>query len=180
MSYIFWKLLFQRLILAINEVFLSIQRCVRILLTHCNRIEHKIWHLVLQTILSWGGLSFYEGYEKGGQLKWLVWRIREAQYSFSSWIDYRYWYSWSGWTNASSGRLTISWKPTSQVHNIHWCFQTNQVLFYMVLVWAHLHLQPFSDNELVGQIGDGDVDHAWWGRPEEMTMNRFPVMMVMT
>ena len=65
------------------------------------------------------------------------------------------------------------------VHNIHWCFQTNQVLFYMVLVWALLHLQPFSDNELVGQIGDGDVDHAWWGRPEEMTMNRFPVMMVM-
>ena len=44
----------------------------------------------LQTILSWGGLSFYEGYEKGGQLEWLVWRIREAQYSFSSWIDYRY------------------------------------------------------------------------------------------
>ena len=40
-------------------------------------------------------------------------------------------------------------------------------------------LKPFSDNELVGQIGDGDVDHAWWGRPEEMTMNRFPVMMVM-
>ena len=26
----------------------------------------------LQTILSWGGLSFYEGYEKGGQLEWLV------------------------------------------------------------------------------------------------------------
>ena len=44
----------------------------------------------LQTILSWGGLSFYEGYEKGGQLEWLVWRIRAAQYSFSSWIDYRY------------------------------------------------------------------------------------------
>ena len=40
-------------------------------------------------------------------------------------------------------------------------------------------LKPFSDNELVGQIGDGDVDHAWWGRPEEMTMNRFPVMVVM-
>ena len=47
MSYIFWKLLFQRLILAINEVFLSILKGVRILLTHCNRIKHKIWHLVI-------------------------------------------------------------------------------------------------------------------------------------
>merc|ERR1711973_667225 len=25
----------------------------------------------MTTILSWGGLSFYEGYEKGGQLKWM-------------------------------------------------------------------------------------------------------------
>jgi endoglucanase len=29
-----------------------------------------------------------------------------------------------------------------------------------------------APNELVGQIGDGDADHAYWGRPEEMTMNR--------
>ena len=29
-----------------------------------------------------------------------------------------------------------------------------------------------ADGELVGQIGDGEADHAWWGRPEEMTMNR--------
>ena len=29
-----------------------------------------------------------------------------------------------------------------------------------------------SDCELVGQIGDGNLDHAWWGRPEEMTMSR--------
>ena len=33
--------------------------------------------------------------------------------------------------------------------------------------------KQISDGELVGQIGDGDADHAWWGRPEEMTMNRF-------
>ena len=39
--------LFQPLILAINEDFLRILRGVRILLTHCNRIEHKIWHYVL-------------------------------------------------------------------------------------------------------------------------------------
>ena len=47
MSYIFWKLLVQRLILAINQVFWSILRGVRILLTRCNRIVHKIWHHVI-------------------------------------------------------------------------------------------------------------------------------------
>ena len=50
MSYIFWKLLVQRLILAINQVFLSILQGVRILLTHCNRIVHKIWHHVSSVI----------------------------------------------------------------------------------------------------------------------------------
>ena len=49
-SYIFWKLLFQGLIQAINQVFWSILRGVRILLTHCNRIVHKIWHHVFKTI----------------------------------------------------------------------------------------------------------------------------------
>ena len=47
MSYIFWKLLFQPLILAISEDFLSILRGVRILVAHWNRIEPEIWHLVL-------------------------------------------------------------------------------------------------------------------------------------
>jgi len=70
----------------------------------------------MTTILSWGGLSFYEGYEKGGQLEWMD--------------------------------KCIKWSTD----------------YFMK---AHK-----SDNELVGQIGDGDVDHAWWGRPEEMTMNR--------
>ena len=48
-SYILWKLLVQRLILAINQVFWSILRGIRILLTHCNLIVHKIWHHVLHT-----------------------------------------------------------------------------------------------------------------------------------
>ena len=46
MSYIFWKLLFQRLIWAITKDFLSILQGVRILLTRCNRIVHTIWHYV--------------------------------------------------------------------------------------------------------------------------------------
>ena len=29
-----------------------------------------------------------------------------------------------------------------------------------------------SPNELYGQVGDGHIDHAWWGRPEDMTMER--------
>jgi hypothetical protein len=27
-------------------------------------------------------------------------------------------------------------------------------------------------NEFYGQVGQGDVDHAYWGRPEDMTMSR--------
>ena len=29
-----------------------------------------------------------------------------------------------------------------------------------------------SANEFVGQVADGDIDHNYWGRPEEMTMPR--------
>jgi len=29
-----------------------------------------------------------------------------------------------------------------------------------------------GNNEFVGQIGNGDADHAFWGRPEEMSMQR--------
>nr|CAD54726.1 beta-1,4-endoglucanase [Mastotermes darwiniensis] len=35
------------------------------------------------------------------------------------------------------------------------------------LIKAHV-----SENELYGQVGDGDADHAYWGRPEDMTMAR--------
>lgn len=30
-----------------------------------------------------------------------------------------------------------------------------------------------SPNKFVGQVGDGDIDHANWTRPEEMTMARY-------
>ena len=42
------------------------------------------------------------------------------------------------------------------------------------------HIQPYSlapDCEFVGQIGNGGVDHGFWGRPEEMTMNRFLLLL---
>lgn len=31
------------------------------------------------------------------------------------------------------------------------------------------HVAP---NKLYGQVGDGNADHSYWGRPEEMTMAR--------
>ena len=31
----------------------------------------------------------------------------------------------------------------------------------------------------MGQIGNGGVDHGFWGRPEEMTMNRFLLLFMM-
>jgi hypothetical protein len=29
-----------------------------------------------------------------------------------------------------------------------------------------------AQNEFNGQVGRGDLDHAYWGRPEDMTMER--------
>jgi len=29
-----------------------------------------------------------------------------------------------------------------------------------------------ATNEFYGQVGEGDADHAYWGRPEDMTMPR--------
>ena len=31
------------------------------------------------------------------------------------------------------------------------------------------HVAP---NQFYGQVGDGNSDHSYWGRPEEMTMAR--------
>lgn len=36
-----------------------------------------------------------------------------------------------------------------------------------------------SNNELYVQVGDGHADHSYWGRPEEMTMDR-PALKVTT
>jgi len=70
----------------------------------------------MTTVLAWGGISFYEGYEKAGQLEWFD--------------------------------KCLKWS-------------------YDYFMAAHL-----SDTEFVGQVGDGDADHGFWGRPEDMTMNR--------
>ena len=47
MSYIFWKLLFKRLILAINKSFLNILRGVRFLLTQWDAFVNLILHCVM-------------------------------------------------------------------------------------------------------------------------------------
>ena len=52
-----------------------------------------------------------------------------------------------------------------------------------LILWDEILLdytQPYPlapDCEFVGQIGNGGVDHGFWGRPEEMTMNRFLILM---
>ena len=50
--------------------------------------------------------------------------------------------------------------------------QTAQV--QSMLKWAtdyfiKAHVAPMK---FYGQVGDGNVDHAYWGRPEDMTMAR--------
>ena len=127
----------------------------------------------LQTILSWGGLSFYEGYEKGGQLEWLVWRIREAQYSFSSWIDYRY-------VLISLVRMDkcIKWSTDYFIKahksgDLQGCTiyiqYTNQVLFHMLsfLVWSFL--SPFQIMSWWDRLGMGT-----WTTPGGEDLRRWP------
>jgi len=68
------------------------------------------------TVLAWGGINFRSGYEKSGQLDYLVECLKWS-------TDY--------------------------------------------FIGCHT-----SDFEFIGQIGDGYDDHAFWGRPEDMTMAR--------
>ena len=68
------------------------------------------------TILSWGGISYEEGYVKAGMLEYL--------------------------------RDAVKWGTD---------------------YFIKCHVSP---NEFYGQVGDGHIDHAWWGRPEDMTMER--------
>jgi len=68
------------------------------------------------TILAWGGINFKDGYEKAGQMDYLIDCLKWS-------TDY--------------------------------------------FIGCHK-----KDFEFIGQIGDGYADHAYWGRPEEMTMSR--------
>lgn len=70
----------------------------------------------MTTVLAWGGVSFYAGYDSAGLLDQLDECLRWS-------LDY--------------------------------------------FMAAHI-----SDHELVGQVGDGYEDHAYWGRPEEITAKR--------
>ncbi|KAF2358942.1 Glycoside hydrolase family 9, partial [Trinorchestia longiramus] len=70
----------------------------------------------VMTTLSWGLLSYREGYEAAGQVEHVETAIRWT-------VDY----------------------------------------------FLKCHSEPMT---LWGQVGDGYLDHAWWGRPEEMPMER--------
>ncbi|XP_076456621.1 endoglucanase A-like [Babylonia areolata] len=48
-------------------------------------------------------------------------------------------------------------------------------MMYDMIKWATdymLHAYNPGNHELVAQIGDGNADHAFWGRPEDMRMGR--------
>ena len=51
---------------------------------------------------------------------------------------------------------------------------SSSVLF--IMIWVILTLNKHNSKCLffkqLPQVGDGYVDHAWWGRPEDMTMDR--------
>ena len=68
------------------------------------------------TLLSWGGISYKDGYVKAGMLDYLLDAVKWG-------TDY--------------------------------------------LIKCHV-----SANEFYGQVGNGGVDHSYWGRPEDMTMDR--------
>ena len=74
----------------------------------------------MTTQLAWGAISFQEGYENAGQIKYI--------------------------------KETIQWA-------------TDYFVAVSNFAW-------FSPNGFVGQIGNGHVDHSYWGRPEDMTMDR--------
>jgi hypothetical protein len=44
-----------------------------------------------------------------------------------------------------------------------------KALKYATDYFLKAHTAP---TEFYGQVGQGDVDHAYWGRPEDMTMDR--------
>ena len=69
----------------------------------------------MTTQLAWGAISFQEGYENAGQIKYI--------------------------------KETIQWA-------------------------TDYFIAAISTNGFVGQIGNGHVDHSYWGRPEDMTMDR--------
>ncbi len=55
------------------------------------------------------------------------------------------------------------YESAGQLHYLKECLQWATDYF----IAAHT-----STTEFYGQVGDGYADHAYWGRPEEMTMDR--------
>lgn len=64
--------------------------------------------------------------------------------------------------------------------NCVWLIKTGQLTNAQNMIkWASdyfikAHVAP---DKFYGQVGDGNVDHAYWGRPEDMTMAR-PVIQI--
>ena len=66
----------------------------------------------------------------------------------------------------------LAWGAISFPDGYDWAGQTEWMT--KALKWStdYFMAAHTADTELVGQVGNGDADHAYWGRPEEMTMAR--------
>ena len=68
-------------------------------------------------------------------------------------------------TQLAWGAITFQsgYEVAGQIENMKKCLQWATDYF----IAAHT-----APKEFYGQVGDGDSDHAFWGRPEDMTMAR--------
>lgn len=112
------------------------------------------------TILAWGGITFKSGYDAAGEtghfkesLKWATDYLIKAHKS--------------------------KFELIGQVHFALISSRSECLLCCLVLC-PHLLKAAFGKINVhvlillyfALKIGDGDADHAYWGRPEDMTMNR--------
>ena len=135
--------MFQRLILAINEVFWSILRGNRILLTHCNRIKHKIWHHVLKILT-----KLRKRCQRLAKTVLTMWGVpilnlaHEFQ-MFGVWDAS--WVRWSTTSRCSRANTTLTRSPRSR-RCPHCIFDQNHQhysLIFMVFIIDNWNSSPF-------------------------------------
>lgn len=56
-----------------------------------------------------------------------------------------------------------------RILNLDQYLETLDAIKWAIDYFIKCHVGP---NELYGQVGDFSIDHAYWGRPEDMNMTR--------
>jgi len=73
---------------------------------------------------------------------------------------------------AAYSMAMLGWGYLEYSSNIASCGLTSMYLDTIKWGTDFIIAAHVSDNELAGQVGDGNLDHAFWGPPEMMTMAR--------